>query len=303
MTFVEVVIIVLQLIFLEGILSIDNAAVLGAMVAPLPATEPIPWPHWLHFMSKWGDRVFGPQRKAALTVGLIGAYAGRALMLLLATFIIANPWLRLLGAAYLFKLAIEHLGAPHEAWEEEEEAEEMAKRVQGKGFWTVVLLVNLADMAFSLDNVVAAVALSKDFWVVFLGVAIGILIMRFAAQIFTILIEREPVLSTAAYLLVLAIGVEVLISDIALLMGHEFDFKSWQKFSVSVAILTLSVIYAHSSLLQRLFGPVFNVFRKLFYYINGFVDLLLLPFVWLFKKLFQGIAFLFNQLKPRTHIA
>ncbi len=303
MTFVEVVIIVLQLIFLEGILSIDNAAVLGAMVAPLPADKPIPWPQGLHFMASWGDRVFGPQRKAALTVGLIGAYAGRALMLLLATFIIANPWLRLLGAAYLFKLAIEHLGSPHEAWEEEEEAEEMAQKVQGKGFWTVVLLVNLADMAFSLDNVVAAVALSKDFWVVFLGVAIGILIMRFAAQIFTILIEREPVLSTAAYLLVLAIGVEVLISDITLLMGHEFDFKSWQKFSVSVAILVLSVIYAHSSFLQRLFGPIFNVLRKLFYYINKFVDLLLHPFVWLFKKLFQGIAFLFNQLKPRTHIA
>lgn len=40
------VLIVLQLIFLEGILSIDNAAVLGAMVAPLPDDQPIPWPRW-----------------------------------------------------------------------------------------------------------------------------------------------------------------------------------------------------------------------------------------------------------------
>ncbi len=295
MTIAEAVIIVLQLIFLEGILSIDNAAVLGAMVAPLPATKPIPWPHWLSFLSSWGDRVFGPQRKAALTVGLIGAYAGRALMLLLATFIIANPWLRLLGAAYLFKLAIEHLGSSHSEWEEEEEAEALSHKTAEKGFWTVVLLVNLADMAFSLDNVVAAVALSTDFWVVFLGVAIGILIMRFAAQIFTILIEREPVLSTAAYLLVLAIGVEVLISDITLLMGHEFDFASWQKFSISLAILALSVVYAHSAFLQKTLGPIFHVFKRIFYYINHFIDLLLTPFGWFFKKIYQGMAYLFRK--------
>ncbi len=302
MTPVEALIIIVQLIFLEGILSIDNAAVLGAMVAQLPANKPIPWPHWLHFMSGWGDRVFGPQRKAALTVGLLGAYAGRALMLLLATFIIANPWLRLLGAAYLFKLALDHLGSPHETWEEEEEAEELARKTAGKGFWMVVLLVNLADLAFSLDNVVAAVALSSEFWVVFLGVAIGILIMRFAAQIFTLLIEREPVLSTAAYLLVLAIGVEVLISDITLLMGHEFDFRSWQKFGISLAILVLSVIYAHSPFLQRVLGPILTVFKRLFYYLNRGMDLLLFPIGWIFRKVFQGVVFLFRQFKPKTRV-
>ncbi len=302
MTPVEVVIIVLQLIFLEGILSIDNAAVLGAMVAPLPVDKPIPWPRSLAFMSGWGDRIFGPQQKAALTVGLIGAYGGRALMLLLATFIIANPWLRLLGAAYLFKLAIEHLGASHEIWDEEAESEEMTKRVRGKGFWMVVLLVNLADMAFSLDNVVAAVALSKDFWVVFLGVAIGILIMRFAAQIFTHLIAREPVLATAAYLLVLAIGVEVLVEDMALLTHHELVIQSWQKFMISISILALAVIYAHAPWLQRWLGPVFSVIKRAFHYINKAVDVLLFPVGWLFKKLFQGVSWMYRQLIPSSHV-
>jgi tellurite resistance protein TerC len=301
MTIAEIVIIVLQLIFLEGILSIDNAAVLGAMVSQLPANKPIPWPHWLGFMANWGDRVFGPQRVAALKVGLLGAYAGRAIMLLLATVVIENPWLRLLGAAYLFKLAIAHLGTPHEEWDEDEEAEEFAHKVAGKGFWSVVLAVELADLAFSLDNVVAAVALSPVLWVVLLGVALGILTMRFAAQIFTVLIEREPVLSTAAYLLVLAIGVEVLISDITLLMGHEFDFASWQKFSISISILVLSVIYAHSSFLQRFLGPIFGVFKIGFYYINRFIDLLLYPFSWLFRKIYQGIVFLFRQIRPQKN--
>ncbi|HID34792.1 MAG TPA: tellurium resistance protein TerC [Anaerolineae bacterium] len=302
MTPVEVIFVVIQLIFLEGILSIDNAAVLGAMVSQLPAHEPIPWPRWLNFMQNWGDRVFGPQRAAALKVGLLGAYAGRALMLLLATIVIENPWLRLLGAAYLFKLGIAHLGQPHEDVENEEAAA-MAQKVAGKGFWGVVLSVELADLAFSLDNVVAAVALSPVLWVVLLGVAFGILTMRFAAQIFTVMIEREPVLATAAYMLVLAIGVEVLISDITLLMGHEFHFQSWLKFSISISILVLSVIYAHSSFLQWGLNPIFNVVRKIFHSVNTFIDLFLFPIAWIFKKLFQGIAYLFQQFKPKSHIA
>ena len=300
MTPAETVIIVLQLIFLEGILSIDNAAVLGAMVAELPANSPVPWPHWLNFMSRWGDRAFGGQQAAALKVGLLGAYAGRALMLLLATIVIENPWLRLLGAAYLFKLAISYLGSSHE--EEKAETDAMSPQVVGKGFWSVVLAVELADLAFSLDNVVAAVALSPVLWVVLLGVALGILTMRFAAQIFTVLIEREPVLATAAYLLVLAIGIEVLVEDIALLAHYEFAILSWQKFSISVAILALAVIYAHVPLLQRLFGPIFQLFKSLFYYSNKAVDALLWPLSWLFKKFFQGISLIFQRFRPSAKI-
>ena len=62
--------IIVQLIFLEGILSIDNAAVLGAMVNHLPNDKPIPWPRRLAHLHAWGDRVLGNQRDAALKVGL-----------------------------------------------------------------------------------------------------------------------------------------------------------------------------------------------------------------------------------------
>ena len=58
--------IIVQLIFLEGILSIDNAAVLGAMVNHLPNDKPIPWPRRLAHLHAWGDRVLGNQRDAAL---------------------------------------------------------------------------------------------------------------------------------------------------------------------------------------------------------------------------------------------
>jgi len=302
MTPIEVILIVLQLIFLEGILSIDNAAVLGAMVSKLPAKTPVPWPQQFRTISKWGDRLFGPQRVAALKVGLLGAYVGRAVMLLLATVIIDSPWLRLLGAAYLFKLAIEHLGSRREDWDEEEEAEEMSLKVAGKGFWSMVIAVELADLAFSLDNVVAAVALSPVFWVVLLGVALGILTMRFAAQIFTHLIEREPVLSTAAYLLVLAIGCEIFIGDVGLLLHQDLEISNWQKFMVSLSILILSVVYAHTPWLQHLFTPLFQVLKKFFCHINKAADFLLYPFAWGFRKLSHGISWFFRQLTPSHHI-
>lgn len=280
----ETVFVIIQLIFLEGILSIDNAAVLGAMVSVLPANDPIPWPRALAFMNRWGDRVLGGQRAAALKVGLLGAYLGRGLMLFLATFIVRNPWLRILGAAYLFKLAISHLGRDHvvEGAEEEHRARDLSE----KTFWGVVIAVEMADLAFSLDNVVAAVALSNRFWVIMLGVALGILTMRFAAQIFTLMIDREPVLVPTAYILVFNISAELLISDLAPYFGAgEFEFASWQKFLISVSTIFLCLIYAHSPWLQRPLRPLLRLVSRIFGLLDTVLDYVLLPVKWLFQGL------------------
>ncbi len=204
--------VVVQLIFLEGVLSLDNAAVLGAMVARLPANEPVPWHRSMRWLGHIVDPLLGPQRQAALKVGLLGAYFGRGLMLALATVVIQNPWLRLLGALYLMYLALSHLAElGHEQANHERTNHEFKQRT---GFWSVVIGVELADLAFSLDNVVAAVALSDNYWIVLLGVAIGIVTMRFAAGMFSRMIEWEPALQHAAYLLILAIGIELILDDL-----------------------------------------------------------------------------------------
>ncbi len=243
MTIGSAITIVIQLIFLEGILSIDNAAVLGAMVSHLPRDQSIPWPKTLkRIFHERAEHILGHQQQAALRVGLLGAYLGRGIMLLLATYIIENPWLRLLGALYLIKMAAEHLGAlanrdtdiPETLGEESPQV----KPITGKSFWNVVLIVELTDLAFSLDNVIAAVALSQDFLVVLLGVAIGILIMRFAAGIFALIVEKQPGLVHAAYLLILAISIELIISD----FGHV-EIHPLLKFSISLAILIIVWVY------------------------------------------------------------
>jgi len=273
--------IIIQVIFLEGILSIDNAAVLGAMVSVLPKQDMVPWPGPLKSLGPPVHRLLGGQRSAALKVGLLGAYVGRGLMLVLANFVIHNHYLKVLGAAYLIRLAFENLGEP----EPGEEEQVRAKRMEGKSFWSVVIAVELADLAFSLDNVVAVVALSDNLPIVMFGVFIGIVAMRFAAGIFTWLVLKEPILKPAAYLVVFNIGAELLMDEF---VGIEIG--GGLKFVISAGTLILFVIYARLKPLHVL-QPVFDWVGEGMADINELVDWALVPVILVIKIFFKGIAF------------
>ena len=278
--------IIVQVIFLEGILSIDNAAVLGALVSVLPKEEMVPWPGPLKFLAHPVHRFLGGPRPAALKVGLLGAYLGRGLMLVVANFVIHNPFLKILGAAYLIKLAFENLGEP----EPGEECETRSRSVEDKGFWGVVLVVELADLAFSLDNVVAVVALSDNLYIVMFGVAIGIITMRFAAGIFTLMILKEPILKPAAYIVVFNIGAELLLDEFA-----GIQFGSALKFMISAGTLILAVVYAHIKALHA-FQPIFNWLGQGMANFNELMDWALKP-VWLvFKIFFRIIGFVLRPI-------
>ena len=294
----SVVLIILQLIYLEGILSIDNAAVLGAMVAHLPGHDRIPWPRSLRKLQKPIHKILGGQRPAALKVGLFGAYLGRGAMLLIASLVIQNRWLLLLGGLYLIKLAADHLGeTPEEARITAAEVAGQPVRRAERGFWSVVLAAELADVVFSLDNVVAAVALSRELWVVLTGVFLGIVTMRFAAGIFTRLIERYPVLETAAYILVFNIGVELLLEDL-----FRIHISDVQKFAVSLSTLILTLLYGQLPVLQRLGRRMRWVKRAL-----GFLDLLFIyalkPAGWVIHGLRVLLRAILSVLTARRHAA
>ncbi len=263
----SIILIVAQLVFLEAILSIDNAAVLGALVAHLPDDQPIRWPAPLRPLGAALHGLLGNQRTAALRVGLLGAYAGRALMLVLANVVIQNPWLRVVGALYLLRLAFDNLGAA-----EPGETDAHQHPLEARSFWNIVLTIELADLAFSLDNVVAAVALSDQLWVVMLGVALGILFMRFAAGWFSYAVEREPVLKPAAYLLVLNIGVTLLIEEFT---GQ--NISDWVRFGMSLGILAAALAYAHVRPL-RVLQPALEWLAQGFANFNEVIDWALVPF-------------------------
>ena len=280
--FGPIIVIILQLIFLEGILTIDNAAVIGALVSPLPDDKHIEWPRSLQRFGEWLHPILGNQRMAALRVGLLGAYLGRGLMLFLTSFIIHNSWIKLLGAAYLIHLAFDNLEDRSIGSGEDDE---QMRPIKVQTFWATVLTVETMDLIFSIDNVVAAVSLSDKLWVVMLGVAIGILTMRFAAGVFSYAVRREPILQQAAYVLVLNIGIELTLQQV-----WHIEIPDMLRFGISVATILLALAYAHSPFLQR-FRFVLTWLAQGIGIVNELVDWIFAPI----RGLFNAIVALFKS--------
>jgi tellurite resistance protein TerC len=260
--------------------------VIGALVSPLPDDQDVPWPAGLKKLGKILHPLLGYQRLAALRVGLLGAYVGRGAMLFLTSFLIHNSWIKLIGAAYLIHLAFDSL-EDSTSGDFDEDGE--IKPIKVQSFWATVLTVELMDLVFSIDNVVAAVSLSKLLWVVMLGVAIGILTMRYAAGIFSYAVEREPILKQAAYILVFNIGVQLILDQV-----WHIEIPDLVRFGISVAIIVLALAYAHIPLLQKSRFVLAWLVQGIGI-VNEFVDWLFLPF----KAVFNLVAGLFLRLpKP-----
>lgn len=172
---------VLFIIFLECILSMDNALVLAMMVRHL---EP-------------------QQRRRALVYGIWGAFVFRFISLFALSYMMSNPWIKWVGGAYLIYIAAKNL-----VFGEDDESQ---TKVSAFSFWRTVLLVELMDIAFSVDSILAAVSLTQSYFIVLAGGILGIVSMRFAASIFVGLMERFPGLCTTAYLLVGTIGVKLVL--------------------------------------------------------------------------------------------
>lgn len=225
----DILFILVQVIILDGILSIDNAAALGAIASKLPAKAKAPLPQWLAWMG-------GTQREVALKIGILGAYVGRGLMLLITGVVIQFPALKLVGAAYLLWLVYGYFKGVFFPGAEEEEGESRFAK-NANNFWKAVVMIELADLAFSIDNVVAVVALSSQLWIIILGVFISIVIMRFAAVMFIKLLQFEPLLEHAAYCLIAAIAIELVLKFFGIGISEIVQF------GISLAILAGFILY------------------------------------------------------------
>ena len=217
---------ILVIVALEAVLSVDNAMVLAVMVRPLPE----------HLRSR------------ALLYGIIGAYVLRGLALLFATIIIQIWWIQLLGGLYLVYLAVNHIFRRKSSSDADPASLQQAAAAS---FWRIVIMINVVDLAFAVDSVLVVIAFSREFWVIFTGVAIGILLIRLAAGIMVTIIERYPRLETVAYAVVGWAGLKLMLEG----WGHgsevwlhrpELALHLPQAFflSVTFAILVLGSLWA-----------------------------------------------------------
>lgn len=195
------------LVILEGLLSADNALVLAVMVKHLPSEK----------------------RKRALFYGLLGAYAFRFIAIGIGVYLIKLWFVKVLGAAYLAWLSIKYFIDKRKGADGDDEE---AKGMNQKGllirmfgtFWGTVAAVEIMDVAFSVDSVLAAFGVSNEVWVLLVGGMLGVLMMRGVAGVFLTLIDRVPELETTAYILILIISIKMFLSVFHYELHHVYFF-------------------------------------------------------------------------------
>jgi len=180
---IETALVLTILIFLEAVLSADNAIALAALSQGLEDPK---------------------LQRQALNMGLVVAYVLRISLIFTATWV-ANLWqFELLGAAYLLWLVFQYFSS----------SEDDGKEHHGPRFdslWQAIPLIALTDVAFSLDSVTTAIAVSQETWLVLTGATIGIITLRFMAGLFIRWLDEYVHLEDAGYITVALVGLRLLL--------------------------------------------------------------------------------------------
>lgn len=194
---------ILSLVVLEGLLSADNALVLAVLVKHLPEK----------------------QRKKALLYGLLGAYIFRFIFIGIGVYLVKFWFIKVLGAAYLMWISIDYFRKKGSGDDEAKEFNKKGLLVKMFGmFWGTVVAVELMDIAFSVDSILAAFAISSEVWVLLIGGMLGILMMRTIAGVFVNLIDHVPELETTAFVLIFIIALKMLLGVFGIHISHYVFF-------------------------------------------------------------------------------
>ena len=182
--------IILSLVLIECLLSVDNAIVLAAQTQKLPDKK---------------------QQEKSLFYGLWGAYLFRFILIGVGSYLIHFWEIKVLGAAYLMYLSLNHFY--------QMKYPEKVKHKQAKKrkpllplFWSVVISIELMDIVFSVDSILASLAVSSNPVIVLIGGLIGIICMRGIAEVIMKLIEIVPELEVMAYFLIGLIAIKLFLT-------------------------------------------------------------------------------------------
>jgi YkoY family integral membrane protein len=209
------------LVVLEGLLSADNALVMAIMVLGLPRRD----------------------HKKALRYGLIGGFAFRVAATMLAAYLISLGWVKVVGGLYLLYLTYSHFFGGEEGGDRRQ-APKATGLLGLSPFWATVVRVELINLAFSIDSILVAVAMSPKLWVVVTGGILGIVAMRLVAGQLIALVQRYPALVDGAFIIIAWVGLKLGLEYL-----HEshiigLDIPRWLSIGLIVVIFLVSLVYA-----------------------------------------------------------
>lgn len=213
----EVLLLLPVLVGLEVVLSADNAIALAAIAKGLKSQN---------------------QQKQALNLGLVFALFFRISLILVSRWVLGFKPLMAAGAAYLLWLCADHfinnssqveLPEPElldsKSLENKSINESLNESINNSsniisadnlfGFDRklagTAISIALTDLAFSLDSVAAAVAVSDKLWLVITGGIIGVVALRLSSNLFIELLNNYPRLEAAGYIAVGLVGIQLLV--------------------------------------------------------------------------------------------
>jgi YjbE family integral membrane protein len=182
-----------QILFIDIVLAGDNAIVVGAMAAGLPAA----------------------QRKKVILIGVLAALVLRIAFALIVTQLLQIVGLVLAGGLLLLWVAwrmyreIRH--KDESAGSEEIVGDEHSGLKASKSFASAAWGVALADVSMSLDNVLAVAGAARDHpWVLVFGLVLSVVLMGVAANFIARYIERYKWIAWVGLLVILWVALKMI---------------------------------------------------------------------------------------------
>ncbi|MBW4556422.1 MAG: DUF475 domain-containing protein [Trichormus sp. ATA11-4-KO1] len=213
---VEAPIVLLILVFLEAVLSADNAIALAAIAQGLEDKE---------------------LERRALNFGLVVAYVLRISLILTATWVQKFWQFELLGAAYLLWLVFQHFTS-------QATQDDHHHGPRFNSLLQAIPVIAFTDLAFSLDSVTTAIAVSQEKWLVLTGATIGIITLRFMAGLFIRWLDEFKNLEDAGYITVAFVGLRLLLR----VVNEDLVPPEW--IMISVIALTLAWGFSQRTLVE-----------------------------------------------------
>lgn len=187
----------LQIIWIDLLLSGDNAVVIALAVRSLPEK----------------------QRKVGILLGAGAAVGLRILFAVVVTYLLAVPFLKVVGALLLFWIAIKLAKGEEEAHSDIEASDNL---------WKAVRTIAIADAVMSLDNVLAIAAAARGHFELFIfGLLLTIPLIVYGARLLSTVLERFPILIWLGAALLGWIAGEMLLGDLAVLQWLQANMPNW----------------------------------------------------------------------------
>jgi len=180
------------LISLEILLSADNAVALASLTKSLKNST---------------------ERTNALNIGITISLVFRILLILLSSFLLKFLFIRIFAGFYLIYLFFSNVTLRNKKIETSFN-DDLSIKNKKFDFLKVVALLSITDLAFSIDSITTAVAISDQYILIVIGALIGVIALRFTSEIFLRLLEYFIRLEMAGYIAILIIGVKLILNTL-----------------------------------------------------------------------------------------